>query len=735
MEKNFLSVFAIASLMLATSCSNNELDSVQSGNETNVSFTAQLPDGLQNQTRATYGDGQTATTLSYAVYEVNDNGDWSYLPIGKSDEEIHMKKTVSLRLTNGNTYAVVFWADAPNSIYTLNTNAGECNVTADYANASSNDESLDAFFAIEKITVNGSASRSVDLKRPFAQLNIGTADLETSKAAGHEVKKAGVKVKTYNTLNFKDKTVSGESDVTFAIADLPQSPETFPVDGYDYLTMNYLLMPEDKKADNAITIIYDNAQERTFQNVPLQRNYRTNIYGNLLTTSEDFNVEIKPGFDGSYNEIVWDGAVSQSLAVDADGNYLIGSPADFAYLMQNTQQPNSPFIGKTFKLTSDINLAGKAITGVGSPSCNIAFTFDGNNHTIRNFSITTETDFYAGLFNQFNGTVKNLTVKDATVTGNKMAGVIASNVDNGGVIENCHVENCTITATIKKAGAITGYTAGGTVKGCTAKNCTVYCADANENESGEIVGYINTNSTIENNTATNVTVIRNYQNVEIVEVASVQDLLEKVGTDNGTSVIVATNKYIVLKNDIDCSGVTLKPIRLDGTSVFDGNGHKMTNVTAGEYSGRKSIFNGEFNGNPTIIVKNLTIDGVTADGGIFSSVLFGDIQNGGNVTIDGVHIYNATVKNAETVGGFVGLLSSAGTNKLSIKNSSINNSTIIGTEEVGKIGALVGRATVNYTCSGVVVDNVKLYNSETPLTTAAHGIKSEGGCTGGYTIK
>jgi len=30
----------------------------------------------------------------------------------------------------------------------------------------------------------------------------------------------------------------------------------------------------------------------------LQRNYRTNIYGNLLTNTTEFNVEVNPDFDG-----------------------------------------------------------------------------------------------------------------------------------------------------------------------------------------------------------------------------------------------------------------------------------------------------------------------------------------------------------------------------------------------------------------------------------------------------
>ena len=38
-----------------------------------------------------------------------------------------------------------------------------------------------------------------------------------------------------------------------------------------------------------------------YANVPVRRNYRTNIYGNILTEEANFNVEIIPAFDGWYD--------------------------------------------------------------------------------------------------------------------------------------------------------------------------------------------------------------------------------------------------------------------------------------------------------------------------------------------------------------------------------------------------------------------------------------------------
>ena len=313
METKILSVFAIASLMLATSCSNEEFESVQNEKESIVTLTAQLPEGLQNKqttlngttpaatTAEAYGNGKTATTLTCAVYEV-EGDTWTYLPKASTiDTTINMSINVPIRLGRGKTYKIVFWADAANSIYTFDYENKK--VTADYASVVSNNEELDAFFAVETVEVemdgSSESSGSVTLKRPFAQLNIGTNDLYWAWIIGRDVQKAGIKVKTYSTLNFMDGSVADEVDAEFSLADIPNG-QTFPVSDYSYLTMNYLLMPETKETKD-VTIIYDKVKERKFQNVPLQRNYRTNIYGRLLTKLFTYETQITPDFETTDN--------------------------------------------------------------------------------------------------------------------------------------------------------------------------------------------------------------------------------------------------------------------------------------------------------------------------------------------------------------------------------------------------------------------------------------------------
>lgn len=738
-KKLFLGMIASTGLLLATSCSNDEIIASTSGDTAHVSFTINTDAVTGSRAIA---DGTTATKLYYGVYLEGQ--------LVKTDvptlEGGHY--TLHLDLVKGQTYELAFWAQADGAPYVVTIGDNKMEVEVLYAEKPNNAENRDAFTAHHSCTINGDINETITLTRPLAQINVGinAEDYNAAKSAGVEIVASSVELKgTFGSVyNVMDGTTTTSENVTYTTSEIPADSEILEVAGtdYKYLSTCYVLpanAAESQTVDAKFTFVGASNQEIVLEQgldaLPIQSNYRTNILGNVLTNSVDFDVVIDAEFKGETNVSVWNGDESSSLT-EVDGVYHITSAADFALLMKQTQTPNSPYINKTFVLDTDLNFGGATITGIGSESCNINFTFDGNGHTISNYTIHSTKDYYAGLFNQFNGTVKNLTVKNATVTGVCMVGAIASNGDAGAVIENCHAVDCTIAATEKKAGAIVGYIAGATVKDCSATNCVVYCASADAAQSGEIVGYENTGCTVSGNNATNVEVITGST---VIVIASAADF-KNIGTFITWGIRTADNVNIVLVQDIELKDVDLMPLELTGTSVLNGNGHKLTNVTPGSATGRTGLLWGESAGNVT--VKNLTIDGVIVDGkndldkgGKFASVLFGDVQDNVQVTIENVHIYNATVKNAESTGGFVGFRCADTNSSVTIKNSSINNSTIIGTEEVGKIGALIGRSCAEYTCEGVVINNVNLYNNTTALTTAPEGTKSEFKCTTGYTIQ
>ena len=291
MKKRILIGMMAAAMVLAPSC-QNDLDLAQNAGEAAVvTFSVGTP---EIATRS-FSDGQTATVLQYAVYDAEGN---ELKDLTVTDAEIHGSTTVNLQLTTGNTYSVIFWAAAENAPYTVDLNAKT--MTVDYTNAVSNDENRDAFYKYHTFTVSGAQTETIELKRPFAQLNVGTNDFTASKKAGYAPAYSYVKVPVSTVLNLVDGTVDAAAEVEFALAAIPAG-ETFPVSGYEYISMNYLLVAADKEVVDVTFGYSENAQTvektRTVGSVPVQRNHRTNIYGQLLTSDVDVNVEIEPDYD------------------------------------------------------------------------------------------------------------------------------------------------------------------------------------------------------------------------------------------------------------------------------------------------------------------------------------------------------------------------------------------------------------------------------------------------------
>lgn len=353
MKRYLLSTFTIAAAaLLVTSC-NDEMDNgLKTGDDGTVTFTAQLPSEMG--TRA-FADGLTAKHLQYAVYEAGQStplkvfGDETTV-VGEA-EMVNLKKSVTLKLTSGKSYDVIFWADATtDSPYTFNPASQE--VSVDYSKVNNNSDNCDAFFKKETITVSGNQSVDVKLTRPFAQVNIGTDDFDAAKASGLEVTQTEVVAKAFATLNLATGEVADEADRTFTMKAIPTASDgEFPVaGGYKYLSMDYLLVGADK-ATVDVAFNYGGPQNRTFTNVPVQRNYRTNIYGSLLTNTTDFNVVIEPAFATTnynlgalYTASQIGGAVTLSDNVDFDRTIAV-QPGKTMSVNLN---------GKTVKNTTDL---------------------------------------------------------------------------------------------------------------------------------------------------------------------------------------------------------------------------------------------------------------------------------------------------------------------------------------------------------------------------------------------
>ena len=326
-KKLFLGMFAAAGMLLATSCSNDELDVVQSGNEAQVTFSLAAEGGIA--TRA-ISDGTGAKKLVYAVYNANGeliktiaNTDVNGQIVDNSAFDNGLTENVTITLAKGQQYTVAFWAQNPNC--TAYTTTDLKNVTIDYAGLN-NDETRDAFFKAETFTVTGNTEIDVVLKRPFAQINVGVyqTDWDAAVASEIEIEKSKVTIeKAATSINLLTGEVEGEETVEYGFATIPTqftTPETLDVDldkdgtkeKYVYLSMSYILANDATTGyakatleDLDFTFAPKSGNNINFSEglnaVPVQRNWRTNIIGKILTGDVTFNITIDPIYDGEYN--------------------------------------------------------------------------------------------------------------------------------------------------------------------------------------------------------------------------------------------------------------------------------------------------------------------------------------------------------------------------------------------------------------------------------------------------
>lgn len=151
------------------------------------------------------------------------------------------------------------------------------------------------------------------LKRPFAQINFLTDDIADAGKNGLTIDEnthSSITLsKVATTLNPFTNTVGGftEAEVIFGEAAIPALSETVTMGSapdaktYNYLGTAYFLVPAEGENPNAgkdqamlnsatLKIKDINGEGLKVENVPVQWNYRTNIYGSLLTATGNFNV-------------------------------------------------------------------------------------------------------------------------------------------------------------------------------------------------------------------------------------------------------------------------------------------------------------------------------------------------------------------------------------------------------------------------------------------------------------
>ena len=479
--KKILFFGAMVALLLGTASCSSDME--PSMGDDMVRFTIELPGNIDSRS---ISDGTTANKLTVAVYDEQGKE----LPdIRVINKDIPHQTTVEFKLVKGQKYSFAFWAQAEGAPYNFDT--ANKTVSVSYDGAKSNDETRDAFYAYRAdVTVTGPISETITLYRPFCQLNYGASDYQDAIKAGVNATKSAVTVNHAATaFNLETGATSGDQAVTFTQEILPNKPATLAVEDktYQWMAMNYFLVPSNEAVITTSLQLYEDGnanpvRDLTVYSVPVEKNHRTNIVGNLFTEDVNFNVIIDERFDQpDYNVVLWDGHSTETPAYDeASQTWTISNPNQLAGFAKQVSEGKT-FAGETVVLANDINLNDKTWTPIGwvttyGDSKSFKGTFDGQGHAINNFRVAYR-DYGSGLFFRVDGgaTIKNLNVDQAWVTGRlggNVVGIVAGYSYQTVTFENITVTNSLVSG-YGKVGGILGMAADPTGGNTTIKNCTV----------------------------------------------------------------------------------------------------------------------------------------------------------------------------------------------------------------------------------------------------------------------
>ena len=386
--------------------------------------------------------------------------------------------TFDVALVEGQEYKFVAWADFVTTGTTDDLHYNTTNLAAisckDAADKQLNDESRDAYFVTKNLTVNAAQGVSLTLRRPFAKVRVVASDV---KMAGADMpdnfKITYYGCQRFTSLNAITGVATGsklnDNESTAYTAKLASTTEKDYTEDYDAkdgfrtLTVDYLLAETDNqtKIHFKWEALKGTSSVYTYNcttDIPIQRNFLTTIFGNMLTgkTGVAVSVVCDEIFECEFKDMESE-AVFEATKPEFDGNVVyIRTAGELVWLQKNALRSGSgqndyfnvgyggySETGYQFKLEDNIDLKGTKWTpiqwdayGTGAMSC----VFDGQGHTIRNFECA-QTDAPIGLFDRTNLQIKNLTLENVILINQcGYAGALAG-IYRGKLVENCVVKN------------------------------------------------------------------------------------------------------------------------------------------------------------------------------------------------------------------------------------------------------------------------------------------------------
>lgn len=479
MKKCFLLMAGIILLVFAA-CQSDELANGGRNGEVAASFSVQLPGNGNNAvTRAaTAGDG---TSVNRCIMEIYLNDELYSRQIGAIQPD-GLTAGFDVRLVTSQTYKFVFWADHVESVEgdaiktDLHYNTADLrniSMQGDY-NGSGKDDTRDAFFAsLEKLVTNA-FSESVELTRPFGQLNIKTEDLASIPDNQKEEfvpVTAGLSFKNlYTGFNAATGDLLGE------LTAVAYKAASAVADANGNLTVDYLFAPNTVGGQHLVNMtlaVYNAAggqiTTKALNNIPVQRNYKTNVTGNLLTVDGKVNVMVTPAFSSpALSEKVIEVASVNEVAEALKTNtnvVVMEAPKEAATISLPKYESGDVAVSITLPETSnditinyatetggdsknapkELNITAPSISKIIIDASESTVTLNGQSYTAVE-ATTADNTLIVG---------KDVTVADLTVKkGNVEIYGTVNNIsftDNGGYVTVCSVSTA---AQLKVAGAL-----------------------------------------------------------------------------------------------------------------------------------------------------------------------------------------------------------------------------------------------------------------------------------------
>ena len=298
-------IFAFASALLLLAGCRGFLGNDGGSTFTNV-FTVSA-DGSQSKAISYVGgNGDSVDSCRVQIWQ-KVGSDWKFFDCPAVVKVDGKHYTFEETFVKNQEYQILVWVDKA-GFYDFKTSGitstddAAAVLKAEKRNLNQTDD-LDAFFACKYYKATAplaGGDATIYAKRPFAQLNVISNDFN-KLPADYLPKTVSISYKapvSFNLLNeaLGQGGLGAETDITIASVPVLQCN---PADTLNILSMDYIFASTSQSLKNFdYTIHYTEDITADFDNIPLQRNYRTNIIGALVTLPNQFQIIVDPIWTG-----------------------------------------------------------------------------------------------------------------------------------------------------------------------------------------------------------------------------------------------------------------------------------------------------------------------------------------------------------------------------------------------------------------------------------------------------